>query len=215
MAMRVGVETPPMAQELGMPRGHLARGRRGLLRAAATGLAAGALWGVAVRVFMRLVTTEQPGFTWVGTGFIIGLSAVFGATVGLAGQARREGRSRWWLLVAVPGLLLFAGQGIPFLPAFVLGGIALRWALGAAPGTSPRRVAGLVVAAVAVTVVPVLVWRVDRLDEYTMLSAPLRVQLAELLLMPVLGLWLAWHGRSLWWGAKPAAAPSGVGLAGS
>lgn len=195
----------------GMPRGRLARSRHGLLRSALAGLAAGAVWGVAVRVFMRLVTTDKPGFSWTGTLFIVGLAAAFGLGVGVAARARREGRSRWWLLAAVPGLLLFAGQGLPFLPAFVVGGLALRFALGggagadATPGRT-RRVAGLVAAVLAVTVVPVLLWQADRLDEYTMLSAPTRVQLAELLLMPVLGLWLAWHGRHLWWRARPARA---------
>ena len=203
--MRVDVETLG-ADELGMPGGRVARTRRGLLRAAAVGLAAGALWGVAVRVFMRLVTTEEPGFSWVGTGFILALSAVFGAAVGVAAQARREGRSRWWLLVALPGLLLFAGQGAPFLPAFVLGGIALRIGLGAPRAARTRRVVALVAALVAVAAMPVVLWQVDRLDEYTMLSAPVRVQLAELLLMPVLSAWLAWHGRSLWWGAGAARA---------
>jgi hypothetical protein len=206
---RVGVETfAGGADATGMPRGWLVRTPHSLLRAALTGVVAGALWGVAVRVFMRLVTTDRPEFSWVGTLMIIALTSVFGVVVGVAAQARREGRSRWWLLAVVPGLLLFAGQGMPFLPAFVLGGIALRFALGGATRapSSARRAAGLVAALVAATVVPVLLWRSDRLDEYTMLSAPMRVQLAELLFMPVLGLWLAWHGRSLWWGVNPTAA---------
>jgi hypothetical protein len=209
MTMRVSVETVGAEPEqLGMPRGGPVRPRRGLARAAAAGLAAGAVWGVAVRLFMRLVTTEKPEFSWVGTLSIIALTAVFGLVVGVAAQARREGRSRWWLLVAVPGLLLFAGQGAPFAPAFLLGGIALRVALGSG-ASRVRRAAGVLAALVAVTVVPVLFWRSDRLDEYTMLSAPTRVQLAELLLMPLLGLWLAWHGRSLWWGVKAAEAQPG------
>ena len=210
--MRVVVETfGDEPQAVGMPRGRLARSRRGLVRAAATGLAAGAVWGVAVRVFMRLVTTDKPAFSWVGTLSIIASTAVFGLVVGVAAQARREGRSRWWLLLAVPGLLLFAGPGMLFLPAFLLGGIALRVAL--AGGASPvRRTAALAAALVAVTVAPVLLWRSDRLNEVTMLSAPTRVQLAELLLMPVLGLWLAWHGRSLWWGVNNS--PNGELLSG-
>jgi len=208
--MRVVVETfgdDPRA--VGMPRGRLARSGRPLVRAAVVGLAAGAVWGVAARVWMRLITTETPSFSWSGSAFIVGLAAAFGMLVGVAAQARRRGRSPWWLLVAVPALLLFAGPGMLFAPAFVVGGIALRVALGA-EGTvaglwSPRRVVGLLATAVALFVVPVITWRADRLNEVTMLSAPTHVQLSELLLMPLLGLWLAWHGRSLWWGVKPAA----------
>jgi hypothetical protein len=161
---------------------------------------------------MRLITTETPGFSWAGSAFILGLAAAFGLSVGVAAQERREGRSRWWLLAAVPGLLLFAGPGMLFMPAFVIGGIALRVAVGAEGGLvgpwSPRRVVGLLAAALAVCAVPVIAWRADRLNEVTMLSAPTHVQLAELLGMPVLCLWLAWHGRSLWWGVKPAPSAS-------
>jgi len=208
MTTRVGVETfAGDADASGMPRGRLVRAPHSLLRAALTGLVGGALWGVAVRVFMRLVTTDRPEFSWVGTAGIVLLTSIFGVAVGVAAQARREGRSQWWLLAVVPGLLLFVGQGAPFAPAFLLGGIALRVALGR--GASPvRRAAGLLAALVAVTVVPVLLWRSDRLDEYTMLSAPMRLQLAELLLMPALGLWLAWHGRCLWWADKPVGSGS-------
>jgi hypothetical protein len=207
VAIRVSVESfDTDAKQSGMPRGGLARSRRGLARAAAVGFAAGAVWGVAARVWMRLITTETPSFSWSGSAFIVGLAAAFGLAVGVAAQARREGRSRWWLLAAVPGLLLFAGQGMLFVPAFVVGGIALRVALGAGGGPagpwSPRRGVGLLAAAVAVWVVPVMAWQMDRINEVTMLSAPTHVQLAELLLMPLLGLWLAWHGRSLWWGVN-------------
>lgn len=209
VTIRVSVETfGDNPQAVGMPRDHLSRTGRALVRAAAAGLAAGAVWGVAARVWMRLITTEAPGFSWAGSAFIVGLAAAFGLAVGVAAQARREGRSRWWLLAALPGLLLFAGPGMLFLPAFVIGGIALRVALGDDGGLagpwSPRRVLALLAAAVAVCAVPVLAWRADRLNEVTMLSAPNHVQLGELLGMPVLCLWLAWHGRSLWWGRKPA-----------
>ena len=101
----------------------------------------------------------------------------------------------------MPGLLLFVGPGAQFAPAFVVGGIALRVALGAeraAAGRSwsARRLVGLPAALVAVCVVPVIAWRADRLNEVTMLSAPTHVQLAELLLMPLLGAIAGWPGTA-------------------
>ena len=88
--------------------------RRGL----AAGLAAGALWGVVARAFMRLLS-DDPQFSWGGTLGIVGASAVAGALVGLVHGARVTGRSRWWRLAALPGVLLFAGPGSLLLPAAV------------------------------------------------------------------------------------------------
>ena len=70
-------------------------------RAAAAGLALGGGWGVAARIWMRLITTD-PEFTWSGTGFILGATGIGGLALGLMYGVRRAGRSRWWrLLVAV------------------------------------------------------------------------------------------------------------------
>ncbi len=88
--------------------------RRGL----AAGLLGGALWGVVARVFMRLLS-DNPEFSWEGTLGIVGASAVAGALVGLVHGARVTGRSRWWRLAALPGVLLFAGPGSLLLPAAV------------------------------------------------------------------------------------------------
>jgi len=159
-----------------------------MLRAALTGLGLGAAWGVAARVFMRLVTTEQPSFSWAGTLGIIGLAAVLGAGVAVASEARlRRRRAFWWLALA-PGLLLFAGPGMPFIPAFVLGGLLLR----------RRHVLARLGALVAIAGPGVAFWWVDRLDEVHMLGAPARVQAAELVVLPLLSLVLALAGDRLW-----------------
>lgn len=101
--------------------------RGGLGRGVLVGVVAGVAWGVLARVFMRLVSTE-PAFSWVGTIGIVGVGVVFWASVGLVAAARASGRSRWWRLAGVPALLLFAGQGLVFLPgaALVATGLALR-----------------------------------------------------------------------------------------
>jgi hypothetical protein len=94
------------------------------LRYAATGLLLGVGWGVAARVWMRLISTE-PSFSWVGTLMILGMAGVAGLLLGLVHAARRRRGSRWWRLLALPVPLLFAGAGQPLLPAVVLGGWGL------------------------------------------------------------------------------------------
>ena len=73
--------------------GPVVLGRWGLIRSTLTGLAAGAALGVALRAWMRLVSTE-PEFSWSGTGYIVGVFAVLGTMAGLvsAGRRRRWGR---------------------------------------------------------------------------------------------------------------------------
>jgi hypothetical protein len=150
------------------------------------GLALGAAWGVAARVWMRLIS-DNPEFSWSGTLFIVGLSALFGGFTLAAATALRQGRSGWWRLLAVPGLLVFASQGAAFFP----GGLV------AAVGLSRRSWPGRAVAALAVLVVPVLLWRQFRLDDVTMLPASDRAQVAMLVGMPLLGLAQAWLARDL------------------
>jgi hypothetical protein len=155
------------------------------LRAGLVGLALGAVWGVAARVWMRLVSTT-PEFSWAGTLGIVAFAAVFGMLTGLSWRARHAtGGRRWLRLVAVPCLLLFAGQGAPFAPAFLVAGPLLR------------RRSALARALVAVVVVgpAVLLWWTDRLDEFTMLSIPMRVQVSMLVGMPVLAAALAVAGH--------------------
>lgn len=92
-------------------------------RSAAAGLLLGAAWGVLARVWMRLIS-DAPEFSWSGTLMIIGLSALLGAGTGVVHAARQSGRSRWWTLAVVPGLLLFMSPGMLMAPAFLLGGLA-------------------------------------------------------------------------------------------
>ncbi|GAB3444238.1 hypothetical protein GCM10027517_23640 [Phycicoccus ginsengisoli] len=158
------------------------------LRAVLAGVAFGLAWGVVARVFMRLVS-DAPSFSWAGTLGILAVAAWFGAFVAAASAKLRAGRRGWWRLLALPALLLFAGQGAPFLPGALLGAIALsrRW----------RPALSVPVAVVANAAVPVVMWWQLRLDEVTMLSAPYRAQAAALILMPLLGLALAWWSRGL------------------
>jgi hypothetical protein len=163
--------------------------RHAMLRAALTGFGLGAAWGVAARAWMRLLSTS-PEFSWLGTLLIIGVSGIFGAGVGVAAVARySRGWRRWLRLAFLPGMVLFAGQGIPFLPAVLVGGPLLR----------RRSIVAKAVAWVAIVGPAVLLWLDLRFDELTFTSAPLRVQVALLVGMPVLGAALAW-GTSLMWG---------------
>ncbi|TDO67438.1 hypothetical protein EV651_103350 [Kribbella sp. VKM Ac-2571] len=91
-------------------------------RAALAGLGLGLAWGVAARIWMRLISTEHE-FSWSGTGMIIGAMAVGGLVLGFLYGVRSAGRSRWWRLLAVVWLVILAGPGTPFLPAFLLGGL--------------------------------------------------------------------------------------------
>jgi hypothetical protein len=159
-----------------------------LPRAALWGAAGGAVWGVAARAWMRLVSTS-PEFSWAGSLAIVGLAAVFGAGVGLSSAARRHrGRRRWLRLAVVPGMLLFVGQGLPLLPAFALAG----------PLFGRRSLVAKAVAGLAVVGPGVLLWWTERLDETTMLSAPPHVRLGLLLGLPVISLALAWAGHLVW-----------------
>jgi uncharacterized membrane protein YgdD (TMEM256/DUF423 family) len=159
--------------------------RHAVLRAALIGLGLGVAWGAAARAWMRLVSTE-PEFSWVGTSMILGLSGVLGLLIGLSWVARRAtGRRRWFRLLFLPGLILFAGQGLPLAPGLLVAGPLVR-----RRGLPSRAVTVLAVAGPAF-----LLWRVDRLDETTMLSAPTRVQLGLLFGMPLLATALAFAGH--------------------
>lgn len=159
-----------------------------LLRAAALGAAAGAAWGVTARAWMRLVSTSHE-FSWAGTLAIVGLATVLGTGVGLASAARRHrGWRRGLRLAVVPGLLLFVGQGLPLLPAFVLAG----------PLVARRNLLAKGAAALAVLGPGAVLWWTERLDETTMLSAPLHVRWGLLAGMPVLSAALAWAGHLVW-----------------
>lgn len=159
--------------------------RHALLRAALVGFGLGAAWGAVARAWMRLVSTS-PEFSWSGTVMIVGLSAVLGMLVGVSWRARHAtGRRRWFRLLFVPGLILFAGQGLPLAPGFLVAGPLLRRrGLFARLGTL-----------LAIVGPGALLWWMARLDEETMLGAPLHVQVGLLCGMPVLATALALAGH--------------------
>ncbi|QNE19996.1 hypothetical protein F1D05_21380 [Kribbella qitaiheensis] len=94
-------------------------------RAASSGLLLGLCWGVAARVWMRLISSS-PEFSWSGTGFIVGATAIGGLAFGVLYGVRQAGRSRWWRLLGLVWLVVLAGPGIVFLPALLLGGLLYR-----------------------------------------------------------------------------------------
>jgi hypothetical protein len=136
------------------PIGATGFGVLGVLGLTATGAAVGAAYGVALRAWMRLVSTD-PEFSWSGTGYIVGAFTVLGAMAGLVTAGRRRG---WrWRLVAGRGVGIvlslgcFAGAGVVMLPTIVpaaLGRARTDW-------IRPLRV-GLVLFGAAVAVVVVV-----------------------------------------------------------
>jgi hypothetical protein len=99
------------------------------LRLALAGAALGLGWGVAARAWMRLITTD-PGFSWSGTGYILGACTVIGLLLGAAEAGRRRGAMRWWRATGASALLLGVGAGIIVVPTALLGGLAAgrrRW----------------------------------------------------------------------------------------
>jgi hypothetical protein len=80
--------------------------------------AMGLAWGAVARLFMRLISTT-PEFSWAGTGMILAFAGLFWGLIGLVVTARAAGRTRWWRLAPLPGLILFAGAGLILLPGAV------------------------------------------------------------------------------------------------
>jgi len=84
---------------------------------------AGLTWGIAMRLWMRFISTD-PEFSWSGTGFIIGAALIVGLSLGAASAARRRTRGGWWRLLGLPVIFLGAGAGVIMLPGTLLGGLA-------------------------------------------------------------------------------------------
>jgi hypothetical protein len=106
-------------------------------RAVLAGLAIGALWGVAIRLWMRFITTS-PEFSWSGTLMIIGFSAAAGGVLALARFRRKAGGTGWWR-ASILSLVFLGGAGSVMWSSVLLGGIFfgrpgpkwLRWAAAA------------------------------------------------------------------------------------
>jgi hypothetical protein len=100
----------------------------GMVRAIAWSVGGAVVWTALARLFMRWVSTE-PGFSWAGTLGIAAAALIAFVLTGFVGAALAKGWSGWWRLVALPGLLVFAGPGMVLLPA----------AIGSAAGVRLRR----------------------------------------------------------------------------
>jgi hypothetical protein len=93
-----------------------------MTRHVAAGALAGLVWGVAMRAWMRFITTD-PEFSWSGTVFIVGASTIVGALLGCAWRRRRAGGIGWWRF-SILGLFLLGAGGAVMWPSVVLGGFA-------------------------------------------------------------------------------------------
>ena len=93
------------------------------------GAGLGLLWGVAARIWMRLISTH-PEFSIPGTAAILVIAAIFGACAGLAFVARRRGWRRWVHYLARGLAVLFfipfgIGGGMPLMLTVLLVTLAL------------------------------------------------------------------------------------------
>lgn len=97
---------------------------------AAYGAGLGILWGLAMRAWMRFISTD-PEFSWAGTIFIIAAAAIAGGLLAFARHRRRLGGIGWWRTTILALLLLGAGGSVMW-PTIILGAVAIgrrhvRW----------------------------------------------------------------------------------------
>src|SRR5262245_32684167 len=95
-------------------------GQPSIVRFAALGAALGLAWRAIARGWMRLIS-EQPEFTWSGTGYILGAATLLGLILGAAEAARRRGSRGAWRAAAAAFALLGVGAGVITLPLLVIG----------------------------------------------------------------------------------------------
>lgn len=111
-------------------------------------------YGVALRAWMRLVSTD-PEFSWVGTSLIVAAFTVLGIMAGLVTAGRRLGWRRGVVASRVIGIVLsmacFQAAGAAMLPAVVPA------ALGVARDDWPRWLRWLLVGAGAAVAVAIVV----------------------------------------------------------
>ncbi len=112
------------------------------------GAGLGFVWGIAARIWMRLIST-RPEFSIFGTAAILVIATVFGAWAGLAFAARRRGWRRWGHYLPRSLVVAF------FIPFGMFGGLPLMLTvLLATLGVTQRAVVGLwTLAALAILVV--------------------------------------------------------------
>jgi hypothetical protein len=112
------------------------------------GAGLGLVWGIAARIWMRLIST-RPEFSIPGTAAILVIATVFGACAGFAFAARRRGWRRWGHYVPRGLAVLF------FIPFGIAGGTPLMLTvLVATLGmTQPAAIGLWVLAALAILLV--------------------------------------------------------------
>jgi hypothetical protein len=94
-----------------------------------TGIVLGFTWGVAIRLWMRYISTD-PEFTWAGTGYIVGAATLVGTLLGVAIYRRSLAKGNWWRLNGLAVLTLGMAAGAVMIPTVLVGGLAIgrrRW----------------------------------------------------------------------------------------
>ncbi|HEY6628612.1 MAG TPA: hypothetical protein VI193_06505, partial [Acidimicrobiia bacterium] len=76
----------------------------------------GLSWGIAMRVWMRFITTN-PEFTWTGTGYILGATTLAGMLLGLGWARRAKAKGNWWRLTGLSMLPLGVAAGGVMIPS--------------------------------------------------------------------------------------------------
>jgi len=100
------------------------QGLRSALRGAALGAGGGLVWGIAARIWMRLVATD-PSFTWSGTLLILGAATLAGTLFGVAIAGRNSRFPRVARTVGAVSILpLGVGAGVVILPTVVAATLA-------------------------------------------------------------------------------------------
>ena len=122
----------------------------------------GVAWGAAARGWMRLLSTD-PEFTWSGTLFILGFSAVVWTGGGIAAVTRHRrsaARKAGTIVGGLMALLLGFGQGMLLLPTALAGGLLL----GRRRRKRAATVALAIVAVAPVLLLLVMLWREPELS---------------------------------------------------
>jgi hypothetical protein len=145
----------------------------------------GLVWGIAARLWMRLITTT-PEFSIPGTAAILIITTVFGMWAGLAFVARRRGWRGWGHYVPRSLAVIF------FIPFGIAGGLPLMLTvLVATLGITQRAVVGLWI--VAGLVMLVVVGTDIVIPTTVMVSAPAGA-------IALTGWkWFIWHWHSAPW----------------
>lgn len=89
-----------------------------------SGLVLGFVWGVAIRLWMRYISTD-PEFTWAGTGYIVGAATIVGTLLGFAYFRYRLAKGNWWRTAGLSVLLLGLAAGGVMIPTVILGALGL------------------------------------------------------------------------------------------